>query len=201
MTHSINFDDDKLDIDSCYNTINVLQEANTKHIKTLMNKTVCLIDTIKEICNVYRGDPLQIPQNGKYDVISGVGKIGTHTVPNRFIGDDVIISADGILYKLAPYYLLDNCIAVQSKVKYLNNEFLYYLLKYEDKYLKNIDDLNCIKNIEIYIPPLNVQNDIIKYCKNNEETINKLKKFIDENENMYDVLTRAIKKFVNNIVI
>lgn len=201
MTHNINFNDAKLDIDSCYNTIDVLKEANSKYIKDYISKSVCLNDTIKELCNIYIGEKIQTPINGKYDIISGIGKIGTHNVPNRFIGNDVIISTDNIIYKSSPYYLYENCIAIQSKVKYLNTEYLYYLLKYNDKYLKPIDDIDNVKYIEIDIPTLNIQNDIINYCKNNEDTINKLKKFIDENENIYDVFTRAIMSFVNNIVV
>jgi len=83
----------------------------------------------------------------------------------------------------------------------INIKFIYYYLKdkqefIEDTYQKgtankslNVEDFN---NLKIPIPTIEIQNEIINYCENNENTINNLMKTIEENKKMMKTIIETI---------
>jgi len=154
------------------------------------------VKTLGEVCEVNQGNSLTKTEmiDGIYDVIGGGKIIGKHNQKNRD-GNDFTLTRVGdinINYIDKPYYLTDNGFSLKSKQEDIMTIYIYYLLSHNKDYLTNlyqgtaqkvISKTN-LKSIKIPIPPLERQQEIVKYLdfiyehanKTSNEKIAELKK-------------------------
>ena len=132
---------------------------------------------IVEVVPVNRGSRLtksQLSDYGKYDVYHGskdtpLGKYDNYNTP----GDTVIVvntgGIGGVKYLKNPFWCSDGSFNIGHN-DVLNNKFLFhYLSQYENYFLsqKRVGgvptiDRSVIENIKIPLPPLEVQNEIVR---------------------------------------
>ena len=136
----------------------------------------CEIKKLGDICNLNRGKTLILSQiqEGKYPVIGGGQKpMGFHNEYNR--QDNTILvsqsgSYAGYLSKYSEKVWASDCFSIIPKDNLINKEYLWNYLK---SYQKNIYKLqhgngqphvntNDMINFNIPVPPLEVQEEIIK---------------------------------------
>ena len=126
-----------------------------------------------EICDIDQGNSLTKKEmvNGLFDVIGGGKIIGKHNTYNR-IGNEITLTRVGdinINYINEQYYLTDNCFSLKSKIEYINTKYIYYYLYNNTEILvklyigmaqKVISKTN-LKLVEIPIPSIEIQNEIV----------------------------------------
>ena len=134
-----------------------------------------VVKTFGEVCSIDQGNSLTKNDmvNGEYNVIGGGKIIGTHNKKNRD-GNDFTLTRVGdinINYMNSSYYLTDNGFSLKSIQKEVMTKYVYYLLKnnidiiqnsYRGTAQKVISKTN-LRAIKIPIPPLNRQQEIVKY--------------------------------------
>ena len=144
-----------------------------------------IVKTLGEVCEINQGNTLTKIEmvDGIYDVIGGGKIIGKHNQTNRE-GNDFTLTRVGdinINYIDKPYYLTDNGFSLKSKQEDIITKYTYYLLSHNKEYLKNlyqgtaqkvISKTN-LKSIKIPIPPLERQQEIVKYLDFIYEKANK----------------------------
>lgn len=165
----------KFDIQEKYNNLNMLINSNKQYITEQIK---CYIEgPIKNYCTLTYGPFI----TKKYNT-------------------DIILKLDDyddISFKEGPYYVTSNYVTIFSnREKLLLTEYLYYYLKYTDINF-DID----IRNLEIKIPSIEVQNNIILYCRNNDELIYNLKNYIDENETLIDKVNMFVVDITKKVKI
>lgn len=132
-------------------------------------------------------------ENGKYPIISGgITPMGKYNLFNRNENTVTIsrvgINAGFVNYINEKFYLNDKCFSIMPKYKQINNKYMYYFLKKNEKEINDLQSksgvptintkkLSCIK---IPIPPIRVQEEIVRildsFTKFNEELIKELTK-------------------------
>lgn len=163
-----------------------------------------VVEELGEICEVNQGNSLTKTEmiDGMYDVIGGGKIIGKHNEKNRD-GNDITLTRVGdinINYIGRPYYLTDNGFSLKSKQEDIMTKYLYYVLShkndltnlYQGTAQKVISKTN-LKSIKIPIPPLERQQEIVKYCESNDALIEQLEKEIENNK-------KCAQQFMLNIV-
>ena len=164
-----------------------------------------LMKTLGEICEVNQGDSLTKTEmiDGIYNVIGGGKIIGKHNEKNRD-GNDFTLTRVGdinINYIDKPYYLTDNGFSLKSKQSDVLTKYIYYLLCNNKNYLKNlyqgtaqkvISKTN-LKSINIQIPIIERQKEIIAYCEFNDVLIQQLEMEIENNK-------KQAQQFLKNAV-
>ena len=153
-----------------------------------------VVKELGEICEVNQGNSLTKTEmtDGIYDVIGGGKIIGKHNQKNRD-GDDFTLTRVGdinINYIDKPYYLTDNGFSLKSKQEDIMTKYIYYVLSNNKNYLTNlyqgtaqkvISKTN-LKSINIPIPSLDKQKEIVEYCEYNDNLIKQLEKEIENNK-------------------
>jgi type I restriction enzyme M protein len=134
-----------------------------------------VVKTLGEVCSIDQGNSLTKNDmvNGEYNVIGGGKIIGTHNEKNRD-GNDFTLTRVGdinINYMNSSYYLTDNGFSLKSIQKEVMTKYVYYLLKnnidiiqnsYRGTAQKVISKTN-LRAIKVPIPPLDRQQEIVKY--------------------------------------
>jgi restriction endonuclease S subunit len=144
-----------------------------------------------DICEIYSGTLLNKENliDGPYNVIGGGKYIGQHNEFNRQ-PNEIIISRVGdviVSFQSSTYYLTDNGFAIVSKSDNLT-KYIYYIIKndealpkmYSGVAQKVISKTNLL-NLEIHIPSLERQLEIVSECAEIEEHIKILEKKILKN--------------------
>lgn len=129
-----------------------------------------------EVCKIERGQRVtkaQLIINGKYPVISGgVTPLGYINECNRE-GNSITIaqygSAGYVNWQTDPFWANDVCYSIYP-FKFINNKYLYYNLKNLQELIYSLKTnsipahlpLSNLVNIEIPIPPLPIQQEIVR---------------------------------------
>ena len=162
--------------------------------------------TLGEICDINQGNSLTKTEmiDGLYDVIGGGKIIGKHNEKNRD-GNDFTLTRVGdinINFIDKPYYLTDNGFSLKSKQEDIMTKYIYYLFLNKKDYLTNlyqgtaqkvISKTN-LKSINILIPSLERQKEIVEYCEYNDNIIKQLEKEIELNKKQSELYISAIMK-------
>ena len=172
-----------------------------------------VVKTLGEVCDVNQGNSLTKKEivTGIYDVIGGGKVIGKHNEKNRD-GDELTLTRVGdinINYIDKPYYLTDNGFSVKSKKNDTITKYIFYLLLHNKHYLidlyqgtaqKVISKTN-LKSIKIPIPPIEKQQDIVKYLDFIYEKANKTsQEKIVELKTLNEYCLNTQKIFGDNVV-
>lgn len=192
------------------NYMDYLEKNKKKYKKTIMTYR------INDICNIIYGTRIVRKKNteGKYDVYGGGNKTFTTTTYNRE-GYNIVLSRFGvseccvrILNK--QFYLNDSGMTIESKdTEILLNKYLgYYMIHNMEKIYElsrgtaqhNIS-MDKLKLIEIPVPSVKVQKELIDKYNDNKSIIKALKNQIQnlERESL-DNLQGAIYEKTNHII-
>jgi len=180
------------------NTITKLYELNISKIKIVKFNTNIIKKKLNEIATINYGTRIVKDKinKGEYDVYGGgdvsfkinnYNREGFNIIVSRFA-----MSKHCIRLLDKKLFLNDSGLSVKTKYELLSNKYLGYYLSSIQDYIYNLSrgaaqkNLNIeeFKLIEIPIPSLEIQEEIINYCDNNLEVINNLKKIIADNNNM-----------------
>jgi type I restriction enzyme S subunit len=180
------------------NTITKLYELNISKIKIGKFNTNIIKKKLNEIATINYGTRIVKDKinKGEYDVYGGgdvsfkinnYNREGFNIIVSRFA-----MSKHCIRLLDKKLFLNDSGLSVKTKYELLSNKYLGYYLSSIQDYIYNLSrgaaqkNLNIeeFKLIEIPIPSLEIQEEIINYCDNNLEVINNLKKIIADNNNM-----------------
>ncbi len=133
---------------------------------------------LSELCDISRGKRLtksELIENGKYAVYHGsISPLGQYDKANQEKDTIIIINTGSIGeigYSEKAYWCSDACFSIQScTIDILNNKFLYYyLIQFKNYFISRIRkggvptiDKDCIAKIKIPVPPIAVQQEIVK---------------------------------------
>ena len=187
------------------NKIQQLKKLNEMYLKNRI-KYENNEKTLGEVCEFKNGKCLSRKKfiKGNFPVIGG-GKIpsGYHNEYNRE-KNTILCSSSGAYAGYVSKYntkvWASDCFSIISNENNCLNNYLYFFLK---KNQENIYKLqtgtaqphvysNTISNIKIPIPPLEIQKDIVDYCDNNNNLIEKLKEEIERNKDLADKIINSI---------
>ncbi len=169
---------------------------------------------IKDICEIRRGERItkkQLIDNGKYKVISGGKDIfGKY---NRYNRDENTISicqygtAGYIDFQKEKYWANDVSYSIHPKdLKYISNKFLYYSLINKQKEIyslttKAIPDClpkEKLQEIQIPIPPLDIQNKIVEILDNFSNYETELETELETRTKQYNYYLNKLLDFSNS---
>jgi len=152
------------------------------------------VKPLGEVCEINQGNSLTKTEmiDGIYDVIGGGKCIGKHNQKNRD-GNDFTLTRVGdvnINYIVNPYYLTDNGFSLKSTNRDIMSKYVYYLLSHNKENLLNLYNGTAQKVIsktnlrllEIPIPSLKRQREIVAYCEANDALIKQLEEEIKRNK-------------------
>ena len=96
--------------------------------------------------------------------------------------------------------MTDNGFSIKSNDELYYTKYIYYFLSFNNQILKGkykgtaqkvISKTN-LKLINIIFPPLEVQKEIVDYCDNNNNLIEKLEQEIERNRDLADKIINSI---------
>jgi len=148
-------------------------------------------------------------ENGEYPVLGGGGFTSFKTNEYSREGKTCKISREGmslhncVMLLNEKYYLNSQAFTIKSKnEKIIINEYLWYYLNNNKEQVfkcgrgtaQKAIDIEEFKMINVYVPSIEYQKEIIKYCENNDKLIKKLEKEIENNKKQaQDFITNIIK--------
>jgi type I restriction-modification system DNA methylase subunit len=171
-----------------------LKMTNEYCLNNQINSGRNVVKTLGEVCEINQGNSLTKTEmiDGIYDVIGGGKCIGKHNQKNRD-GNDFTLTRVGdvnINYIVNPYYLTDNGFSLKSTNRDIMSKYVYYLLSHNKENLLNLYNGTAQKVIsktnlrllEIPIPSLKRQREIVAYCEANDALIKQLEEEIKRNK-------------------
>ena len=170
--------------------------------------------TIQETVGVNRGRRLtksQLSDDGRYEVYHGskdsiLGKFNQFNAPANTV---IVINTGGIggvKFLDKPFWCSDGSFWL-GQVNYVNNKFLYYyLVGFEDYFYsqKRIGgvptiDRNVIEKFEIPIPPLPIQEEIVRILDHFTELTASLQAELQARQEQYEYYNNRLLSFDDDI--
>ena len=170
---------------------------------------------LKTISKIIRGERItkrDLNENGKYIAISGgtkpFGKINKYNRVKNTITIAQYGTAGYVDFQLEPFWANDVVYSLFPKNEIINNKFLYYyLVNIQDyifslttKALPNHLPIEKLNDIKIPIPPLEVQNEIVRILNKYTELERELERELgleQNNMNTIGINYYWIKKMLN----
>jgi len=187
--------------------IEQLKQLNKIRLDNQKENGKNVVKTLGEVCEFKNGKCIKKNTliEGEYPVIGGgQTPMGFHNDFNTNKNTILCSSSGayaGFFSKYDKNVWMSDCFSIIPKDELLNNNYLYYLLKnIQDEIYKlqsgsaqpHIYSIN-ISNIEIPIPSLKRQQEIVEYCEKNDILIKSLEKEIEDNE-------KIAKKYITEIL-
>jgi len=203
-------------LDFIYEKANKTSNEKIKDLKELneyclnnqktYNKNI-IMKTLGDICEFKNGKGIKKDTliNGEYPVIGGGQKpMGYH---NEYNTDEntILCSSSGayagFINKYDKKAWASDCFSIIPNNNSINNTFLYYLLKTIQDKIYNLQTGTAqphiyskdLQKIEIPIPSLERQKEIVDYCEANDNLIKQLEKEIETNKTI-------AQQFITDIV-
>ena len=166
-----------------------------------------IIKKLDDICEFKNGKGIKKDTliDGEYPVIGGGQKpMGYHNEYNTDKNTILCSSSGayaGFISKYDKKAWASDCFSIIPKNNSINNTYLYYLLKTIQDNIYNLQTGTAqphiyskdLQKIEIPIPSLERQKEIVDYCEANDNLIKQLKKEIETNK-------KLAQQFITNIV-
>jgi hypothetical protein len=186
------------------NLIDNLKEFNKIKIESLINKDI-EIKTLSEVCTFKNGTNITKDKliNGNYPVIGGgQNPLGYHNKYN-VVENTILISKDGsyagyISKYNSKIFLSNHGIYIDTINDIILKDYIYYYLKYIQNSIYKLQSgagqpgikKEQLELLEISIPSIEIQKEIIEYCDNNIKIIENLNKTIEGNKKIIkDIIT------------
>lgn len=169
-------------------------------------KEVIFLNNVKqkylyEICNIKRGERItkkDLVDNGKYGAISGgnssFGRINKFNREANTITIAQYGSAGFVNFQKEKFWANDVVYSIFPNINIISNKFLYYCLLNKQEYiytlttkaLPNHLPIEKLNNLFIPIPPLEVQNEIVKILDKYIELEKELEKELELRTKQYE---------------
>jgi len=165
--------------------------------------------TLEDVCNILPRSKRNTKygnSKGEYPFFKGSTILDTYVDIPDYEGESLIICDTGManINYAYEFSASDNCYILQNKNKsLLNLKFVYYYLYnnldimnnlYTGDNIKHISKAS-IKGIIIPLPSLEKQNEIVKFCENNDMNIKKLEEEIENSKNRMMQYMKDVWKF------
>jgi type I restriction enzyme S subunit len=165
--------------------------------------------TLEDVCNILPRSKRNTKygnSKGEYPFFKGSTILDTYVDIPDYEGESLIICDTGManINYAYEFSASDNCYILQNKNKsLLNLKFVYYYLYnnldimnnlYTGDNIKHISKAS-IKGIIIPSPSLEKQNEIVKFCENNDMNIKKLEEEIENSKNLMMQYMKDVWKF------
>jgi type I restriction enzyme S subunit len=165
--------------------------------------------TLEDVCNILPRSKRNTKygnSKGEYPFFKGSTILDTYVDIPDYDGESLIICDTGManINYAYEFSASDNCYILQNKNKsLLNLKFVYYYLYnnldimnnlYTGDNIKHISKAS-IKGIIIPLPSLEKQNEIVKFCENNDMNIKKLEEEIENSKNCMMQYMKDVWKF------
>lgn len=166
---------------------------------------------ICEVTNILRGKRLtksQLLEDGLYPVYHGsLSPLGYYNKANRESDTVIVVNTGGIGgvgYSAAPFWCSDGCFCIEH-CKILINKFIYYfLVGFQDYFVSRIRtggvptiDKDTVGNIKIPIPPIEVQEEIVRILDKFTELSAELTAELTARKKQYEFYRDNILNFSN----
>ncbi len=169
-----------------------------------------IVKTLGEVCEIQNGKRIVKGQveTGEYPVLGGGGFTSFYTNEYSREGKTCKISREGmslhncVMLLNEKYYLNSQAFTIKSKNESIMiNEYLWYYLDNSKEQVfkcgrgtaQKAIDIDEFKSIQIPIPSLQHQKEIVEYCEYNDTLIKQLEKEIENNK-------KQAQQFITNIV-
>lgn len=168
---------------------------------------------ICEVTNILRGKRLtksQLLEDGLYPVYHGsLSPLGYYNKANRESDTVIVVNTGGIGgvgYSAAPFWCSDGCFCIEH-CKILINKFIYYfLVGFQDYFVSRIRtggvptiDKDTVGNIKIPIPPIEVQEEIVRILDKFTELSAELTAELTARKKQYEFYRDNILNFSNDV--
>lgn len=162
-----------------------------------------------EVCQVLRGKRLtksQLSETAKYKVYhGGIEPIGFYDKKNRDADSVMIInvgaSAGTIGYSYEDFWSSDGCFCISHSYIFCNRFLYYYLISIEHVIIAKVRhagiptlDSKVIENIEIPLPPLPIQTEIVRILDKFVEQQEQLERLIELRKKQYEYYREEMLK-------
>lgn len=198
-----------LQIDNYTKTIETEKLVMKSTMKALLSKYPTKLKKIDDICEILYGDRITQKNNteGKYPVYGG-GGITFHTNNFNREGKTLIVSRFGVSNNCVriidgKFWLNDSGMSLQHKNKKANQSYINYLILCINDDIfkccrgtaqKNIN-IDKFKSIQIQIPSIVHQEEIVQQMEGKQELVTILQKSIsDAKENIKIIMNSYLKK-------
>jgi restriction endonuclease S subunit len=184
-----------------------LKMANEFYLNNQEMSSCNVMKTLGEVCQIKCGNHSTKKCNfieGEYLIIGG-GKqpIGKHNDYNCH-ENTILCASHGSAGYISMYPVktfLTMAFAFIENKQLINKMYLYYYLKSIEEYISSLGkgtaqhciSMEKLKSIEIPVPSLKRQQEIIEYCESNDRLIQQLKTEIETNK-------REAQRFIKSIV-
>jgi type I restriction enzyme S subunit len=169
------------------------------------------VKELGEVCNFKNGKGIKkdILVDGEYPVIGGGQKpMGFHNEYNT--NENTILCSSsgayaGFISKYSKKVWASDCFSIIPKEDSINNNYLYYLLKYtQDTLYKHQSGAaqphvysKDLQSLKIPIPCLEKQQEVVAYCDANNNLIKQLENEIEKNKLLAQQFIKSIIKNVS----
>jgi type I restriction enzyme S subunit len=169
------------------------------------------VKELGEVCNFKNGKGIKkdILVDGEYPVIGGGQKpMGFHNEYNT--NENTILCSSsgayaGFISKYSKKVWASDCFSIIPKEDSINNNYLYYLLKYtQDTLYKHQSGAaqphvysKDLQSLKIPIPCLEKQQEVVAYCDANNNLIKQLESEIEKNKLLAQQFIKSIIKNVS----
>jgi type I restriction enzyme S subunit len=156
--------------------------------------------TLGEVCKVLRGERLtkkELSSEFQYPVFhGGLIPLGYYYKYNREANKTMIINTGSIgevVWCSVPFWSSDGTFTIETQNNIID-KFLYYYLKIKESYLKSQKreggvptiDRNVIENLPIPLPPMPVQEEIVRILDKFTELIQLLERELELRHKQYE---------------
>ena len=145
---------------------------------------------------------------GTYPVINGGVNPSGHIESFNEDSNTITISQGGasagfVAWQTSNFWAGAHCYVVKPNVKYLSNKYLYFFLKNQEAFLQQmqhgagIPALNKkkVQNLEIPLPPIEVQEEIVRILDNFTKCTAELQAELQAREEQYEYYRNKLLSF------
>ena len=179
------------------------------YIAKLLNGEKVQWKTLGEVCKILRGKRLtkkELSDEGKYPVFhGGLIPLGYYNSYNRRGNQTMVINTGSIgevVWSGVDFWSSDGTFVVETN-DVIEDKFLYYYLKTKEQYLKNQKreggvptiDRSVVEKIPIPLPPLSVQQEIVRILDKFTQLEAELEAELDCRKRQYEYYRNALLSF------
>ena len=186
-----------------------IEELKTMNEFRLLNQETVgknVVKTLGEVCEIQNGTRIvkEQAETGEYPVYgSGRAMFSTNTFNRE--GYNILIgrfalSLECVRFINDPIFLNDSGLSIKPKTTVLLHKYLGYYLLHNQNVIYNCArglaqknlDMDDFKSLQIPVPSLKRQKEIVEYCEANDALIKQLEKDIENNKKQGEEFLREI---------
>ena len=191
--------------------IKELKKANDMHVNIKLTGADCEHKKLGEVCELKTGTYITktMKNNGPYPVYGGGDPSYYIDKYNR--KDEIIVAKDGVSlncvrYEEKPFFLNHHGWTIDCFEQILKKYLYFYLKSIQNKIFElasgsaqlGINQTNFL-SVEVPVPSIEKQKEIVAYCEQNENTIKQLEEDIENNKKLgIEFMSNCLKSLEKN---